>query len=67
MRKTSAFRIGPMVRWRKAGPKNHNIGSKKVARKNLVVVANVSVSGAAAIKVNAPSTIKRVVRVAVNP
>ena len=67
MPKTSSFRIGLMVRWRKAGPKNQNIGSKKVARKNLVVVAIVSGSGAAAIKVNARSTTKRVVHVLVNP
>ena len=51
-----------MVRCRKVGAKNYNIGGKKSGKK-----VTGSGSGLAAIRAKAGSTAKRVVPVAVNP
>ena len=49
MPKTSAYRSGHMVRCRKVGAKNYNIGGKKRGKKSLVVAAMAYVNGLAAI------------------
>ena len=55
MPKTTAYRSGHMVRCRKVGAKNYNIGGKKSgkSKKSVVVAVMVYANGSAAIKAKA--------------